>query len=208
MPGADAPGYFSSVIHRTEADPMAAQDSRRGINKWRLAAWSGAAALIALPLVAMQFTDEVVWTASDFVFAIVMIGGVGLLLEFAVWLSDSWVYRAGFGFALLGGFMTVWINGAVGIIGDEGNPQNAIFIVVLATAFVGTLFARFRPRPMARALLATAAAQVGCYVYALVAGWDLTLPITVFFLVFWLASAALFHWAADDGARVAGMPSA
>ena len=42
-----------------------------------------AVGLILLPLVAMQFTSEVVWTASDFVFAMVMFGGVGLGLELA-----------------------------------------------------------------------------------------------------------------------------
>lgn len=35
-------------------------------SRWRLAAWTIAALMPLLPLVAMQFTDEVDWSASDF----------------------------------------------------------------------------------------------------------------------------------------------
>jgi len=41
---------------------------RRG-SRWRIAAWAAAALLLLLPLVAMQFTDEVVWDVADFAFA-------------------------------------------------------------------------------------------------------------------------------------------
>ena len=44
---------------------------------WRLfrwVMWGGAALLLALPLVAMQFTSEVNWTASDFVVMGAMLG--------------------------------------------------------------------------------------------------------------------------------------
>lgn len=39
---------------------------------------SRAAGLLLLPLVAMQFTDDVVWDAFDFVFMGTLPGGVGL----------------------------------------------------------------------------------------------------------------------------------
>ena len=35
-------------------------------NRWRPAMWGGAALLLLLPLVAMQFTREVIWDAADF----------------------------------------------------------------------------------------------------------------------------------------------
>ena len=40
--------------------------------------------ILLLPLVAMQFTDEVNWGVFDFVFAGALLGGTGLLLELAV----------------------------------------------------------------------------------------------------------------------------
>ena len=38
-----------------------------GRNLWRVLIWGGAAVLFVLPGLAMQLTNEVVWTASDFV---------------------------------------------------------------------------------------------------------------------------------------------
>jgi hypothetical protein len=42
------------------------------------------ALVLLLPLVAMQFTDEVAWSPFDFAFAGVLLAGTGLLLEMAV----------------------------------------------------------------------------------------------------------------------------
>jgi hypothetical protein len=41
------------------------------------------ACVLLVPLVAMQFSDEVDWSVADFVFAGVLLGGTGLLLELA-----------------------------------------------------------------------------------------------------------------------------
>jgi hypothetical protein len=50
--------------------------------------------VLLLPLVAMQFTDEVDWGVADFVFAGLLLGGTGLLLELAVRTPGNLVYRA------------------------------------------------------------------------------------------------------------------
>ena len=51
--------------------------------------------------------------------------------------------------AALGAFFLVWVNGAVGIIGNEENQANLLFFGVLAVAVVGSLIARFRAKGMA-----------------------------------------------------------
>ena len=79
-------------------------------------------------------------------------------------------YRWAAGLALATAFLLVWVNGAVGIIGSEDNDVNLLYYGVLAIGFVGTLFARFRPRGMAFAMAATALAQAAVAVGALVAG--------------------------------------
>ena len=50
---------------------------RRG-SRWRIAAWSVAALVLLIPLIAMQFTDEVNWSGGDFVFAALLLLGVGI----------------------------------------------------------------------------------------------------------------------------------
>ena len=50
--------------------------------------------ILLLPLVAMQFTDGVDWGVFDFVFAAVLLGGTGLLLELALRKPRNLVYRA------------------------------------------------------------------------------------------------------------------
>jgi hypothetical protein len=122
-------------------------------------AWTLAAGLLLLPAVAMRFSDEVRWTASDFVFAGVLIGGVGLAFEMLVRRGAA-AYRVGAACALLAVFGLVWLNAAVGIIGSEDDPANFMFAGVIAVFVGGAAMARLRALGMARACVAAAVAQV------------------------------------------------
>src|SRR5918998_3991693 len=51
------------------------------------------ACVLLVPLVAMQFTDEVDWGVADFVLAGLLLGGTGLLLELAVRRPGKLAYR-------------------------------------------------------------------------------------------------------------------
>jgi hypothetical protein len=174
--------------------------TRRRRSGWRLAAWCVAALLLLLPLVAMQFTDEVNWSLADFVLFGGLLAGVGGAFELAVRTTRNAAYRAAVGVALAAAFLLVWANGAVGIIGSEDNPANAMFGGVLAVGIVGAALARFRPRGMARALVATALAQATVAVIAAVAGLGHIFVATGFFGALWLASAWLFRRAALEQA--------
>jgi hypothetical protein len=164
----------------------------RGWSPWRIAGWGLAAFVLLLPLVAMQFTREVNWTGFDFLFAGVMVGGVGLLLELTVRLTSNGAYRAGVGAALAAGFLIVWANGAVGMIGSEHNPYNLLFAGVIVLALLGSIVAGFRAGGMALAMLAAGIAHAG----VAVGGMPTDLRGGVVSLVFaapWLVSAALFR---------------
>ena len=167
-------------------------------NRWRLAGWGAAAALLLLPFLAMQFTDEVDWELADFVFAGALMIGMGVAYELAARMTANRAYRAAVGVALATAFVLVWMNAAVGLIGSEDNPANSMHYGVLAVG------ARLRPRAMARSLVATALAQVAVAVIALVAGLGSAGPVTLFFAAFWLTSAWLFRKAAGEQAS-AGM---
>src|SRR3954453_822331 len=93
--------------------------AHRPWNGWRIARWTVATTLLAVPALAMQVSDEVNWSVGDFVFAGVIIAGTALLYEGVTKLSDSLFYRAGAMVALAAAFMLIWINLAVGIIGSE-----------------------------------------------------------------------------------------
>jgi hypothetical protein len=117
------------------------------------------ACILLVPLIAMQFDTGVNWTPFDFIFAAVMLLGTGFTYEFISRRSKSVQYRAGLALGVLTGLALVWINGAVGIIGNEDNAANMLYLLVLVIGFVAALVARFKPLGMSRALFVTAAAQ-------------------------------------------------
>ena len=159
--------------------------------------------ILLLPLLAMQFTDEVVWDLADFVVAGALLLGTGFTYELVARKGGNIAYRAAIGIALAAGLLLVWANLAVGIIGNEDNPANLMYFGVLAVGIIGALIARFRPRGMARALFATALAQTSVAVIALVAGlgspWSGPLELSLlngFFVALFVGSAWLFRRAA------------
>ena len=172
---------------------------RRG-NSWRIVVWGTAGFLLLLPLGAMQFSKEVRWTLSDFVvFGAMLLVACGTY-ELATRLSGHTAYRAAVGVAVVGGFLLVWMNLAVGIIGSEEHSANLMFAGVLAVGAIGGFITRFRPHGMARALVATALAQALVAVIALIAGLGAIplLILTGVYVALWLTSAGLFRKAARE----------
>lgn len=173
-------------------------------NPWRIAVWGTAAFLLLLPLVAMQFTSEVNWDETDFIVIGIMLTVACGTYELAARMTGNSLYRAAVGVAVAAAFILIWINLAVGIIGSEDNPANLMYAGVLAVAVAGALLARSQAAGMARALFATALAQLLVGAIALIAGFGSTAPsfpeailgLTGFFTTLWLASAALFRKAA------------
>ena len=174
--------------------------SSRPDNIWRILGWGAALTLLIAPLIAMRFTTEVNWTASDFVFAAVLIGVPGLLFELIVRTSRHWAFRLGAAIGLLACFFTVWSNLAVGIVGNEDNPVNLLFFGIVLIALLGSAIARLRPRGMMAAMIVTALAQ-GAVGLALLSTEVVVLPFTAIMVAAWLSAAALFHRAAEHQSR-------
>jgi hypothetical protein len=133
------------------------------------------------------------WDVVDFTIFGAMLLGVGGTYTLARRKVKNAAYRFAVGVALTAAFILIWVNGAVGIIGDESNDANMMYF--------GAIIARFQPYGMIRALCATALAQAGVAVIALFAGLGSTAPIwpkdililTGFFVALWLLSAWLFR---------------
>ena len=131
-----------------------ANSGGRGGIPWRLIGWGGAALLLLLPLVA-----RTPWTLSDFIFAGVVFGLVGAGLELAVRKGNA-AYSLAAGLALGASLLSVWIPGAVGIIGNEADDANMLYVLVVLIALLGSFAALFRPSGMAVAMAAAAVAEL------------------------------------------------
>lgn len=167
-------------------------------NRVRVAIWGLAALMLLAPLVAMQFTREVAWGPLDFAVFGAMLATACGAFELAVRMSGSFAYRAAAGVGIAAAFLLVWVNLAVGFIGDAGNPANLMFGGVLAVAIIGGAIAQFRSGGMVRVMAATALAQALAGVIAVASlGESMFLLVpTGFFVGLWLVSAALFRKAA------------
>ena len=154
------------------------------------------------------------WDIVDFAVFGAMLLGAGLIYAFVRGKSDNRTYRFAMGVALAAAFILIWVNGAVGIIGNENNDANMLYYGVIGVGIVGAMVARFQPGGMVRAMYATAIAQAGIAVVALIAGWGATAPIwpkdtlalTGFFVALWLLSAYLFQKVAREQRSAATEP--
>lgn len=174
---------------------------------FRRLVWGGAALLMLLPAVAMQFTDEVNWTAADFIVWGVMLGVACVAYELAARIARSNAYMAAAGIAVAGAFLMTWVNLAVGIIGSENNPANDLFFGVIAVGVIGACLVLFRARGMVWVMSATAVAQLALCLYAWLAGLGWIFVFTGVMCALWLASARLFHHAAKTGSGSLSLPT-
>lgn len=175
----------------------------------RLIVWAVIVAIILLiPLVLTLLGSGVDgegwhWTLSDFVFMGVLLFGAGLAYELVARKMSNGAYRAAVGVAVAAAVLLVWINAAVGIIGDgDLDSPNGMYFGVLAVGIVSALIARFKPQGMARALFATAIAQMSVPVIALII-WKSAFfnppgvlgvfALNTFFAMLFVGSALLFR---------------
>lgn len=177
----------------------------------RVTGWGGAITLLLLPLIAMQFTDEVDWTPGDFLAAALLLGATGVAMEAFFQKSSNWIYRIAGGIAAGSGLLLVWSVLAVGIIGAESDPVNLLFASVLAVLVGGPVIVRLEADGMARTLIAAAIVQAIIMVIALAVGYGAETgyePIEVLgangvFILAFLLSAGLFRLAARDQNKAA-----
>ena len=120
-------------------------------------------------------------------------------------ISERIAYRAAVAVTVVAGFLLIWVNLAVGIIGSEDNPANLIYLSILAIGIIGAVISRLRPLGMARTMFTTAIAQMLVPVILLIF-WRSYLEespgivgvfgLNAFFAVLFVISALLFRSAA------------
>lgn len=173
-------------------------------NWWRVARWSAAAGLLCVPAVAMRFPGSGFdWTPSDFVAMGVLFAGVLGAYEVLASRAPSVFYRAASVLSVLGLFLLIWLNLAVGIIGSENNDANLMFAGVIALIVGGACLAKFEGGGMSKALFVAAAAQALIGIVALIGdmgieghGWPRdVIVLTAFFTALWMVAGTLFRMA-------------
>ena len=128
--------------------------------------------------------------------------------------TGNTAYKAAVGLAIATPLLLVWVIGAVGVLGVDGDPEDLMYIGVLAVGIIGAIIARLQPRGMARALFATALAQALVAVIALILGMHQApyssvgeiLGLNGFFVALFLGSAWLFSKAARERTPAAAGP--
>lgn len=159
--------------------------------------------LLLIPLTASFFVEGWLWTVSDYVFAWILFSLLSLTFTFIARSTRGNAYKAAAALAIVGAFLLVWINGAVGIIGDS--DINMLYALVVLTLFIGTLVARFKPEGMARTLFAAALVQALIPIVAFIINTpDLSLGVlqvfilNAFWVVLFIGSGLLFRHAGSQ----------
>lgn len=109
------------------------------------------------------------WSVGDFAFMGALIFSAGFTFEFISSRSRDLRYRAGVALGVLTGLLLIWMNLAVGFIGDD-NPANLFYLFLPLVGLIGAIATRFTSQGMSRTLFVLAAAQMVIPVIA-VATW-------------------------------------
>ena len=81
------------------------------------------ALLLLIPLIAMQFMDEVNWTLFDFFVAGILLLGTGLMCELVMRKVMKTRHRIAICVALLAMLLLIWAELAVGVFGTPLSGQ-------------------------------------------------------------------------------------
>lgn len=163
------------------------------------------AALLLLPLIAMQFSEEVAWTLSDFIFAGVLIFGTGLAYIFVTHRPKTMIFRIAVGFALFSGFFLIWSNLAVGLIGSEDNPLNLLYFLVIGVGVIGAFITRFKATGLMYTLFAMATTQFIIMITSFFTGMPAVpessvyeiIAVNGFFITLFIVAAILFRYSTE-----------
>lgn len=160
--------------------------------------------ILAIPLVAMEFTNEVNWTPLDFVIMGLLLFTTGFTYMLILRYSPNFIYRAAVTVAVGATFLMIWANMAVGLIGGGPNPGNLMYLGVLAVLVIGTVYARFTAKGMERTMFGAALALVAHTGIALLAGMQEyphssvgeIVGVNAFFATLFSVSGLLFRFVA------------
>lgn len=96
---------------------MKTQKTKNNQNKRLIGILVAVPILLTIPLIAMQFTDEVNWSLSDFIIMGVLLLSTGLICELIIRSVQKSTYRIALCIAVLVMLFLIWAELAVGVFG-------------------------------------------------------------------------------------------
>ncbi|WP_317043454.1 permease prefix domain 2-containing transporter [Nonlabens spongiae] len=109
------PALIGNFNHLTQINNMEIMNH----NKRLVTILAVAVALLLIPLVAMNFSNEVNWSAFDFIVGGALLIGTGLVLEFILRKIKTLKYRIIIGLILFFVLFLIWAELAVGVFGTR-----------------------------------------------------------------------------------------
>lgn len=154
--------------------------------------------LLFVPFIFKQFSSEMQWTGFDFLFMGILIFGACFAFELISRNSTNVIYKFAVGIAALMTFFLMWINAAVGIIGD--GPINLLYVFLPMIGLIGAGISRFEARGMSYTMFTVAVGQMLVPVIGLVVNepdfspgvWQV-LAINAVFAMGWVFAGLLFQ---------------
>jgi hypothetical protein len=172
--------------------------------------------VLLLPLMGNLLVDGFNWSPFDFVIFGGVLFAAAATFDVVSRIGTTLAYRAAVAIACVAGFLSFWVNGAVGVIGDDDAANLLLVVVPFCLALVGAAMSQLQPRGMSRTLFAMAAAQATIPVIALAwvpvdkysPGVAPVMLLNLFWVAMWLTAGMLFRSASrqQGAASPAGEP--
>ncbi|MEC9251244.1 MAG: hypothetical protein VX501_11385 [Pseudomonadota bacterium] len=139
------------------------------------------------------------WDALDYMVALALLSASAAAYWIATRPARSVWHHLAVMIGAGGALLLLWMQLAVGLVGDGDHPINQAMGLVLVVSAIGALLSRFRASGMRTTLLVAAGTQMvlGALGFILLPAMyfsDIFL-VTAFFSGLWTASAFLFHLA-------------
>jgi len=160
--------------------------------------------ILSIPLIAMQFTQEVDWSVGDFIVMGILIFSMAVAYVLLARYAPNFIHRAAIGSSVGSTFFLIWANLAVGLIGAGPHAGNLMYIGVVAVVIIGTYFSRFTAKGMELTMFSAAFSIVLVAVIALLANMQSypnssvaeIISVNAFFAFLYCISGLLFRFQA------------
>jgi hypothetical protein len=166
--------------------------------------------ILLFPLMGNMFVEGFNWSPFDFVIWGGILFAAGATFDVVSRKGGSFSYRAAVGIACLAGFLSFWVNAAVGVIGNDDVANLLLVAVPFGLGLAGALLSQFQPRGMWYTMFAMAAAQAIVPVIALAwvpvaeysPGVAPVMLLNLFWVAMWAAAGLLFRQTSNHSSSV------